>query len=44
MAAACGVDYAEASRDAVTMVFGGVECDDIQQHTSAVAHVGAPIT
>lgn len=25
MAAACGVDYAEASRDAVTMVFGGVE-------------------
>ena len=25
MAVACGVDYAEASRDAVTMVFGGVE-------------------
>jgi Nucleotidyl transferase AbiEii toxin, Type IV TA system len=25
MAAACGVDYAEASRDAVPMVFGGVE-------------------
>jgi hypothetical protein len=25
LAAACGVDYAEASRDAVTMVFGGVE-------------------
>jgi predicted nucleotidyltransferase len=25
MAAACGVDYAEASLDAVTMVFGGVE-------------------
>jgi hypothetical protein len=25
MAVACGVDYAEASRDAVTLVFGGVE-------------------